>query len=642
MDLKEYLMDLHIHSPIFKDDYFQQDVDLIDIIEEAINHNLKIIAITDHNSINGYRKIIEEIQNLKFLGQTLKEANVPFDHSPEIKIKNERYKKYQHFLFSDNILVLPGVEINVGGIHILGIFEKGNDIDECLKICERVSAMLIEIGIKPDEQNPSGYSRRDIIEVCQKIKDNGGIVIAAHTMSKDGLHNKIEKGRQLQDTVKHFMALEVKNYKEWKEISELHSGERQGYPYLPCIMSSDAHFIKRDEDNPNHKDRATFEDKRITRICLQALSFSELRQTFLKETSTSDRIQIGGDDVKYLNSLIESPPHNVIFMASIPSDKESETRLCRYVSSFANTCDGTVIIGAEKTKDSKSYPKFINVNIQETIEKLKVLFKNSISPSPEIDFTTLKIDRNNLLQLSIVKCKDERPYVLRETGSVWMFDNNGDIYPASHADILDLAKPIFEDEFLDLFDLQKEQMIIQQNQEIQSLKAKNQYLENQKSKLVNENTSLMELIAQKEEELYIAQDSIAQLPLPNSGIEVFESKEDAGKWTHALRDLRNDKKYTNRTWENTTGIHHYAISEHETFRIEEVVPRTAMESRVVPGIWINANYHAEKWKYNFYDFRGRKKKIYYSVIGDSLEGIWLDIVNDFQSRLSESNNIIAS
>jgi len=53
-------IDLHIHTPASKCYKGNKDnSEFLNILRKAKNEELKIIAITDHNSIQGYKKLIE-------------------------------------------------------------------------------------------------------------------------------------------------------------------------------------------------------------------------------------------------------------------------------------------------------------------------------------------------------------------------------------------------------------------------------------------------------------------------------------------------------------------------------------------------------------------------------------------------------
>ena len=84
---------------------------MLDVLKRAEARGLDIIAITDHNSVAGCRRMQEEIQQLELL-ERLKRLH-PDEQS--------RLAEYRRLL--DKILVLPGFEFTATfGFHILAIF----------------------------------------------------------------------------------------------------------------------------------------------------------------------------------------------------------------------------------------------------------------------------------------------------------------------------------------------------------------------------------------------------------------------------------------------------------------------------------------------------------------------------------------
>ena len=59
-------MDLHIHSAA-STNYQQPEYDLLDMLKKAEEKNLDIIAITDHNTISGFKRMQEEISQFEAL-----------------------------------------------------------------------------------------------------------------------------------------------------------------------------------------------------------------------------------------------------------------------------------------------------------------------------------------------------------------------------------------------------------------------------------------------------------------------------------------------------------------------------------------------------------------------------------------------
>lgn len=57
-----YRMDLHLHTP-GSADYQEPDISYLDILLHAEMRGLDIIAFTDHNTVSGYRAMMEEIKH---------------------------------------------------------------------------------------------------------------------------------------------------------------------------------------------------------------------------------------------------------------------------------------------------------------------------------------------------------------------------------------------------------------------------------------------------------------------------------------------------------------------------------------------------------------------------------------------------
>ena len=92
-----YTVDLHLHTPA-STDFQQPDATYIDILEKAESRGLDMIAFTDHNTVVGYRKLSDEIQQLELLeklGRLL----------PEERTRLDQYRRLMA-----RILVLPGFE----------------------------------------------------------------------------------------------------------------------------------------------------------------------------------------------------------------------------------------------------------------------------------------------------------------------------------------------------------------------------------------------------------------------------------------------------------------------------------------------------------------------------------------------------
>jgi PHP family Zn ribbon phosphoesterase len=164
-------VDLHLHTPA-SSDYQQQDVNYLDILQRAEARGLDIIAFTDHNTVAGYRRMMEEIQQLELLERLNRLL-------PEERMRLNEYRR----LF-EKILVLPGFEFTATfGFHILGIFPPDMPLRE-------IEHLLLTLHIDPeqlDEGSATVGATSDVLTAYKVIADAGGLVIAAHANSSNGV-----------------------------------------------------------------------------------------------------------------------------------------------------------------------------------------------------------------------------------------------------------------------------------------------------------------------------------------------------------------------------------------------------------------------------------------------------------------------
>ena len=180
--MKKYKMDLHIHTPASKCyKGAKNDDEYLKIIESAKEQGLDIIAITDHNTVYGYERLMQlkdEVYQKISLLEIYQNESVRMKEEFEGLLKTkERF---------DNILILPGVEITLNpGIHILVIGDIGNVI--------LLSELLDEIGYTADRMGVDNDNviDIDIVQFLKNEKLSKLIVSAPHIDSKNGIYNEL-------------------------------------------------------------------------------------------------------------------------------------------------------------------------------------------------------------------------------------------------------------------------------------------------------------------------------------------------------------------------------------------------------------------------------------------------------------------
>lgn len=239
--------DLHIHSFGGSPCVTDQSMTVENIIENAINRKISIIAITDHNNTRNTERAIE--YGRKYTG---------------------------------SLLVLSGVEITTSNGHLLAYFPP-DDISKLKK-------MLAIIDIV-DEETKESHTKRSMAEVINEVERLGGICIAAHidrvktgfevlingypNWKKDIITSTGLFGLEFDDMANfNWYTLEDDSNNEGgerKKLLELRSKKSMKYirDSLAHIQNSDAHSIK--EFNSN------IDNGHLTRFKMDELSFNGFR-----------------------------------------------------------------------------------------------------------------------------------------------------------------------------------------------------------------------------------------------------------------------------------------------------------------------------------------------------------------------------
>jgi hypothetical protein len=257
-------MDLHIHTPA-SSDYQQPEIKYLDILQRAENRGLDIIALTDHNTVAGYRKILDEIQQLELL-ESLNRI------LPE---ELNRLREYRRLL--DKILVLPAFEFTATfGFHIIGLFPPEKPVRE-------IEYLLIQLNVPKDQLDYGSATvgaTSDVLTAYRMIAEAGGLVIAAHANSTNGIAMRgfpiggQTKIAYTQDP--HLHALEVTDLelRGGHTTAAFFNGTKPEYPTHALHPGSDCHRLTTD---PVQKNRC---GRRATEALLPDVSFEALYELF--------------------------------------------------------------------------------------------------------------------------------------------------------------------------------------------------------------------------------------------------------------------------------------------------------------------------------------------------------------------------
>ena len=223
-------IDLHMHTRA-SSDFQQPEVTYLDILRRAEARGLAIIAFTDHNTVAGYRGMQEEIHQLELL-ERLKRI------LPE---EQGRLNEYRRLL--GKILVLPGFEFTATfGFHVLGIFHPDKPVRE-------IEHLLLDLSIPPeqlDEGSATVGATTDVLTAYQVINEAGGLVIAAHANSSNGVAMRgfpiggQTKIAYTQDPNLHALEVTDLEHKGQRSTAAFFNGSKPEYPRrMHCIQGSD-------------------------------------------------------------------------------------------------------------------------------------------------------------------------------------------------------------------------------------------------------------------------------------------------------------------------------------------------------------------------------------------------------------------
>lgn len=391
-------MDIHIHTPA-SIDFQQPEVDYLDILQRAESRGLDIVAFTDHNTVAGYRHMEDEIQQLQLLERLNRLM-------PEEKSRLNEYRRLRA-----KILVLPGIEFTATfGFHIIGVFPPEKPVRE-------IEHLLLTLNIPPnllDNGSATVGATSDVLTVYRVFNQAGGLVIAAHANSSNGVAMKgFNFGGQTkiaytQDANLHALEVTDLEAKGPRSTAGFFNGTKPEYPRrMHCIQGSDSHRLVTDA---SRKKNLGVGD-RSTDVFLPELSFEALRELFtandfsrtrphrVKEEPAFDFVLAARDEgANIIQAFHESLTVRGGKLFSILTD----------ICAFANTNGGTLYIGLS------GEPRKPIVGLQDHDQGLNLLEKElsaRISPPLQCTLDLQDVKGKKILRV-LVPRGDDPPYAL--------------------------------------------------------------------------------------------------------------------------------------------------------------------------------------------------------------------------------------
>ncbi len=567
-----FRMDLHLHTP-GSDDYQEPAVSFVDILQHAEARGLDIIAFTDHNTVSGYRVMLEEIEQLEYL------ENLKRIQPEEQRILAE----YRRLL--ERILVLPGFEFTATfGFHILGIFPPETSV-------RQLEHILLSLNIPPDtlDQGTSVVgASADVLTAYRVINQAGGIAIAAHANSSHGVAMRgFDFGGQTkiaytQDHNLH--ALEVTDLERRGRRTTLRffDGSKPEYPRrMRCIQGSDAHRLKAD---PRNNKNLGIGD-RITEVQLPECSFDALLHMFQSNDfartrpyhpsrEPHDHVQAAREDgANIVQAFHEGMTRRGGRLYAVIAD----------VCALVNTNGGTVYVGA----NSKPKDEPVGVpNVKEAIQQLHSEIEQKITPPIEVEIDALETKGKSVIRLRVPR-GDDPPYAI-DDNKIYVRDE----------DETNLA---VRDEIVQLV--------------MQTLR---------KGRLV-EQTDHTSPDAEPAEtgQAEASTSQPGDADAPRTGVEIIGTEQRKGMKYHVMRDLRNGSVVKNVTRKSARRLWHYAITEKES----NPVNADEVEWHGAVGLWKRYK-RGGVIRYDLVQRANGDLRVYYGVTDDGMHGPWQVFLSD--------------
>ena len=567
-------MDLHLHTP-GSNDYQESHIGYLDILRQAEMRGLDIIAITDHNTVAGFaamRKEVEQLLWLENLGRL----------EPDEKRQLEEYRR-----LLDKILVLPGFEFTATfGFHIIGIFPPESTVSflEHLLLTLQVPAHLLSVG------SSTVGATSDVLTAYRIINEAGGIVIAAHANSGNGvIMRDLDFGGQTriaytQDPNLHCLEVTDLDKRGRYTTRRFFDGSKPEYPRrMRCIQGSDAHRLIRESASS----KSLGVGDRVTEILLDEVSFASVAKVLMGNDFSLTRPYRGPATPIDFVQLAREEGGSIVqsFHASMAQRGGHFDRILQDTCALANTNGGTVYIGVSAN------PKENPVGVRDTekaIESLYNAIANRFTPEPDVQIDRLPSQGKQIVRITVQPGQDT-PYAI-DSNRFYVRDES-ETSLAVRDEIVRLVERRLSNEVLAPITVPTPPPGVFPTPPV-------------------EETS---------------EEETADTPnAPRTGVEIVRSQKRKGTYYHAVRDLRNGNIIKNVTRSSARKLWHYAISKAEAGLPKEKGIKWHNDMAVLDM--------RRKDDHTWYDLAlrdGKNIHIYYGVTDSGLNEKWQKLVEQY-------------
>lgn len=561
-------MDLHLHTP-GSVDYQESTVSYLDILRQAELRGLDIIAFTDHNSVAGYATMRKEVERLLWL-EELNRLDLE---------EKRRLDEYRRLL--EKILVLPGFEFTATfGFHILGIFPQDSPISllEHLLLTLRVPVESLSKG------SATVGATADVLTAYRVINEAGGIVIAAHANSSNGVAMRgLDFGGQTriaytQDPNLHVLEVTDLDKRGRYTTRRFFDGSKPEYPRpMRCIQGSDAHRLMR--ENPSSKSLGIGD--RVTEILLPEVSFEALANVLKGNDLSLTRPYRGPANPIDFVQLAREEGESIVqsFHASMAQRGGHQNHVLRDICAMANGNGGTIYIGVSAN------PKEKPVGVRDhnrAIDRLQTVISNRFTPEPDIHIDNLPSQGEQIVRVTVQPGQD-KPYAIDD--NLFYIRDDTETSQAVRDEIVQLIASPAE------ATSETEQEVLPPLPPIGHLAPK------------------------------IGKTATNVVEPPRTGVEIVESEKRKGTYYHTVRDLRNGNLIKNVTRSSARKLWHYAIT-----KVETDTPKPSDISWQGNIAVLDIRKKNDNVWYDLAMREGDKIHFFYGVTDSGLNDNWLSLI----------------
>lgn len=571
-----YTMDLHLHTSA-SGDYQQPETSFLDILHRAEARGLSIIAFTDHNTVAGYRRMQEEIQQLSLLEKLNR------------IMPNEQATLNEYRRLHEKILVLPGIEFTATfGFHILGIFPPEKPVRE-------IEHLLLDLNIHSeqiDECSATVGATTDVLSAYRMINDAGGLVIAAHANSSNGVAMRgFSFGGQTkiaytQDTNLHALEVTDLEHKGSHSTAAFFTGTKPEYPRrMHCIQGSDSHRLNTD---PLRKKNLGV-GERATDILLPDVSFAALLELFVSNdfSRTRPHRHTAEPAFDFIRAAREEGS-NIIqdFHENMTLRGGKRYAIIADVCAFANTNGGTLYIGLP---DDAKKPAIGVQDPEQSIAQLEKEINNRLSPPLQCTLDVHETNGKKIIRVLVPRGEDP-PYAVDESK----------IYIRSEAET-GLAV----------------------RDEIVGLVLRGSKIKPQTTEYAAEPAHALPVAETHEQLLDTAVLNDESSLSPRTGVEVVSVEERNEGRYYSMRDLRNGNMVKNVTRTSARRLWHYAITSYAALSEDPSLPGVQWQDNL--GL-IRSQKQGKMVRYDLVQKTSTGHRFYFGVTQDGIHGPWKTLV----------------